>query len=325
MEPSPQASDSVSRGGLQGPRTRRVLRRLTVPLVSMAVVAGGCSASLDVEPTSATGDAVAVTQPPVVTPSPEATSTAAVPTPSPATPGGDGTDESEPTPTLGPAATATVEDTETTTPEAETDPDVASTPEPTVTPSPEPTPTATVEPTATPTPGPTATPTPTPLPTPEVIEFVVAPDAALLGVPIGTAADAALDALVAAIGTPDFDTEWYVGCPLDGDDLDERLVQWGDLNVYFDRSGGPELMVAWGYDLRIVDGGFPEIDRIELPGGSRLGDPVDDVAAAAELEVVYDEVLDLNRVGEPGYEILSEAPSNAPVWGVFVPAVPVCA
>ena len=150
------------------------------------------------------------------------------------------------------------------------------------------------------------TPTARPTPTPVVVEFIIGPNAALLGVAIGAEADDAMSMLAAAIGEPDFDTDWYVGCPLDGDELNERLVQWGDLNVYFERFDGTEKFRAWGYDLRIVEGGYPEIDLIELPGGSRMGDPVNVVAAAAGFDVVYD------------------APPGAPVWGAFVPSVPAC-
>ncbi len=179
---------------------------------------------------------------------------------------------------------------------------------------------------STPTPTPTPTPIPAPqaTPTPAPIEFVVGPEAPLLGVALGSDATTAMEVLEATIGEPDYDSGWYIGCPLDGDEDDERLVQWGDLNVYFDRSDGTEVMRAWGYDLRIVDGGFPEIDLIELPGGAKMGDPVNEVAAAAGLEVRYDDLFEINRVGEAGYEILSDAPPGAPVWGVFVPGIPTC-
>ncbi len=83
-------------------------------------------------------------------------------------------------------------------------------------------------------------------------------------------------------------------------------------------------MRAWGYDIRIVEGGFPEAELIQLPGGRQMGDPVDVVAAAADLDVVYDELFEINRVGEEGYEILSDPPPGAPVWGAFVPFIPTC-
>ncbi|MEM7285235.1 MAG: hypothetical protein AAF480_02705 [Actinomycetota bacterium] len=229
-------------------------------------------------------------------------------------------------PTVTPASDPEAEPTATPVP---ADDAPAPTVEPTPTSStPDPTPTPadasgdTSSPTATP--SPTPTPAPTATPEPVEIEFVIGPDAPLLGVAVGSDATAAMASLATAIGEPDFDSGWYVGCPLDGDALDERLVQWGDLNVYFDRSDGAEVMRAWGYDLRIVDGGFPELEMIELPGGARMGDPVNEVAAAAGLEVRYDDLFDINRVGESGYEILADAPPGAPVWGVFVPGIPTC-
>ena len=306
------------------------MRGVTRLVVGITLLVSGCSVDLDVGVLDAQGNATVV---PVNTESISQSETASEgargggvdttaastatpasdPTPTPAS--DDGADQ-EPTPTS--------DDTTTTSPTAT----AASTPVPEATATPAdssgPTPTAAPAATPTPTAEPTATPTPAATPTPVPIEFVVAPDAALLGVDIGDDADEALESLEALIGEPDFDSDWYVGCPLDGDELDERLVQWGDLNVYFDRSHGDEIMRAWGYDLRIVDGGFPELELIELPGGSQMGDPVNEVAAAAGLEVRYDALFDINRVGEDGYEILSDAPPGAPVWGVFVPAIPTC-
>ncbi len=205
-----------------------------------------------------------------------------------------------------------------------TEPTPTPTPQPTATPVPTPTPepTATPVPTATPDPTPSVVPTPTPTPVP--IEFTIAPNAPLLGVALGTEAEQALGQLVALIGQPDEDTGWYVGCPLDGDDLNERLVRWGDLNVYFDLFDDPGVLRAWGYDIRVVAGGFPGPELVTLPGGSRLGDPINEIAAAADLDVRYDQTFDINRVGEPGYEIVSDSPPGAPAWGVFVPFVPAC-
>jgi hypothetical protein len=212
--------------------------------------------------------------------------------------------------------------------QGENDPDPGSTAtpvdEPTATsvptPSPEPTATATGTPvsTATSVPAPTATPSPPP------VEFVVAPNAPILGITIGTDADLALLELDALIGEPDFDTGWNVGCPLDGPELNERLVEWGDLDVYFERFDGMERLRAWGYDVRLPEGGFPEIPLISLPGGAQIGDPIEDVAAAAGEPVVYDPVFDVNRVGPDGYDIIAFGDPGSPAWGAFVPFVPTC-
>ena len=310
------------------------MRGLTRLMVGATVLVSGCTADLGVEVLDAQGNPTVVAVNSEAIERSEAASggargtgadSTAEPTPSPAIerptePASDG-GEADPTPTPDDDTTSpTVVPTPTTAPGAEATPTPNGEPDASPTPTVPPAPTAT----STPTPAPTATPTPTPTPTPVPIEFVVSPNAPLLGVEIGADATEALASLEAAIGEPDFDSEWYVGCPLDGDELDERLVQWGDLNVYFDRSDGDEIMRAWGYDLRIVDGGFPEIELIELPGGAQMGDPVNEVAAAAELEVRYDALFDINRVGEDGYEILSDAPPGAPVWGVFVPGIPTC-
>ena len=278
--------------------------------MGIMAVAAGCSAALDVQLT----DVGAPESKPTVQQGAIAT----------VAPGPDPVDSAM---AAGDPATPTVTDGSTPStpgPETTTGPtvDVAPTPGVATAPSPIPEPTSTPLPraTATAVPTPTATPTPTPV----VVGFIIGPNAALLGVAIGAEADDAMSMLAAAIGEPDFDTDWYVGCPLDGDELNERLVQWGDLNVYFERFDGTEKFRAWGYDLRIVEGGYPEIDLIELPGGSRMGDPVNVVAAAAGLDVVYDELFDINRVGVAGFEIVSDAPPGAPVWGAFVPSVPAC-
>ena len=312
------------------------MRGVTKTIVGLALLAAGCSADLDVEVLDSQGNPTVVTvngdttvasgaasegargadaeDPADATVTADETPTA---TPTPASSDASGEATPTPAPTVGGADTAT--------------PTVSATPTPAAadpTPTPESSSGDTSTPTATPSPTPTAvltaTPTPTPTPEPIEIEFVIAPNAALLGVDIGSDTTEAMEALESLIGEPDFDSGWYVGCPLDGDGLDERLVQWGDLNVYFDRSDGDEIMRAWGYDLRIVDGGYPELELIELPGGSQMGDPVNEVAAAAGLEVVYDALFDINRVGEDGYEILSDAPPGAPVWGAFVPFIPTC-
>lgn len=278
--------------------------------MSIMAVAAGCSAAFDVQLT----DAGAPESEPAVRQGAIATVT---PDPNPA----------DPDPAASQPATPTVSDGSTASspgPEPATSPTVDAAPTTGIatTPSPSPEPTSTPLPPATATA--TAVPTPTATPTPVVVEFIVGPHAPLLGVTIGTEADDAMSMLAAVIGEPDFDTDWYIGCPLDGDELNERLVQWGDLNVYFERFDGTEKFRAWGYDLRIVEGGFPEIDLIELPGGSRMGDPVNVVAAAAGLDVVYDELFDINRVGAAGFEIISDAAPGAPVWGAFVPGVPAC-
>ncbi|MGI9624060.1 MAG: hypothetical protein ACR2PK_14590 [Acidimicrobiales bacterium] len=156
------------------------------------------------------------------------------------------------------------------------------------------------------------------------VPVTIAPNAALFGVELGTDAVLAVSQLVAQLGVPDVDTGWYVGCPLDGEQLDERLVQWGDLNTYFDRSTGEGAFIAWGYDLRIADGGVPPLGLVDLPGGTHLGDPINEVAAAAGLSVTADESFGVNRVGGSGFEILSDPPLGAPAWGAFVPAIPLC-
>ena len=73
-----------------------------------------------------------------------------------------------------------------------------------------------------------------------------------------------------------------------------------------------------------VGGGFRGFELPTLPGGSNLGDRTEEVAAALEPPVRYDETFDINRVGEWGYEIISDALAGAPVWGAFVPFVPAC-
>ena len=84
--------------------------------------------------------------------------------------------------------------------------------------------TATPELTATAVPASTSTPMLTATSTPVVIEFAIGPNAPILGIELGAGADDAMGELIALIGEPDADTDWYVGCPLD-DDLNECLLQ----------------------------------------------------------------------------------------------------
>jgi hypothetical protein len=157
-----------------------------------------------------------------------------------------------------------------------------------------------------------------------VVAFVIAPDAPLLDVAIGAPLAEALPHLTDLLGEPDEDSDWYQGCPKGGIGNDERLVQWGDLNVYFERSGSAGVLVAWGFDLRRESNGLPGIDSLYLPGGATLGDPIEDVADSAGLGIIEAAEFGVTTVGVAGYEILANNDPGAPTWGAFVPAIPRC-
>jgi hypothetical protein len=152
--------------------------------------------------------------------------------------------------------------------------------------------------------------------------LLVTPYGRLGGVEIGTDFDTALPALVDVFGQPDVDTGWEVGCPLDGEDENERILRWGALEAHFYLVDTGRL-VAW--TIAADAGSIPRGATVVLPGGSTLGEPMSAVAASTGLEVVLDGVFEAAIVTEDGYTLWGFPDSlDAPLSLVGVPFVPVC-
>jgi hypothetical protein len=152
--------------------------------------------------------------------------------------------------------------------------------------------------------------------------LLVTPYGRLGGVEIGTDFDTASAALVDVFGEPDADTGWEVGCPLDGEDENERILRWGALEAHFYLVDTGRL-VAW--TIAADTGSIPRGATVVLPGGSTLGEPMSAVAAATGLEVVLDGVFEAAIVTEDGYTLWGFPDSlDAPLSLIGVPFVPVC-
>lgn len=152
-------------------------------------------------------------------------------------------------------------------------------------------------------------------------ELVVMPYGTIGGVELGTDLDSALPRLIAVFGDPDDDTGWQVGCPLDGEAENERIIRWGSLSTHFHLVDTGRL-IAWTIDAE--DGAIPGTE-VRLPGGSTFGEPMSAVAAANGLEVLLDGVFGAATVSEDGY-VLWGFPDelSAPLSLAGVPYVPVC-
>lgn len=152
-------------------------------------------------------------------------------------------------------------------------------------------------------------------------ELVVMPYGTIGGVELGTDLDTALPRLTSVFGEPDDDTGWQVGCPLDGEDENERIIRWGSLSTHFYLVDTGRL-IAWTIDGE--DGDIPGTE-VRLPGGSTFGEPMSAVAAANGLEVLLDGVFGAATVSQDGY-VLWGFPDelSAPLSLVGVPYVPVC-
>jgi hypothetical protein len=146
----------------------------------------------------------------------------------------------------------------------------------------------------------------------------------VLGVPIGTEFDTAADDLEAILGPPDQDTGWVVGCPLDGDDENERSLYWGSLRIdfYFTNTG---LLSAWVYDASEGEDRPEGVSRLQLPGNVTLGQSMSSVASTIGAALTLDGVFDAATTGEDGYVLWGfPASEDAPLSIIGVPYVPVC-
>ncbi len=152
--------------------------------------------------------------------------------------------------------------------------------------------------------------------------LLVTPYGRLGGVELGTDFDTASVALVDVFGEPDADTGWEVGCSLDGEDENERILRWGALEAHFYLVDTGRL-VAW--TIAADAGSIPRGATVVLPGGSTLGEPMSAVAASTGLEVLLDGVFEAAIVTEDGYTLWGFPDSlDAPLSLVGVPYVPVC-
>ena len=109
----------------------------------------------------------------------------------------------------------------------------------------------------------------------------------ILGLPIDSPITAVVDAMNAIYGSPDNDTDWNIGCELDGGtDVDDRRIWWGNLAIRFFRdggAGGDEVLAGWAYQrgaAGFFDPEGPTPDDIVLDDGVAWNASIGDVAAA---------------------------------------------
>jgi hypothetical protein len=170
----------------------------------------------------------------------------------------------------------------------------------------------------------TSEPPPTTTPTGEGETLVVAAYEPVLGVPIGTDFDAATAELEEILGAPDNDTGWGVGCPLDGEEANERSLTWGSLRVDFFLTDTGRLS-SWVYDATDGEHKPDGVLRLQLPGDVNLGDSMSAVAGDIGVDLVIEPTFDAAIVGEDGYFLWGfPAGGDAPLSLIGVPYVPVC-
>jgi hypothetical protein len=159
---------------------------------------------------------------------------------------------------------------------------------------------------------------------PDGLILRVEPYARLADVPFGTEADVAIPLLVDVLGEPDVDTGWIRGCPLDGDEANERNLTWGSLQAQFFLNDTGRL-VSWTYDTRRGEVRPDAVTGIDLPGGAELEDAMADVAAGAGADLVIEPAFDAAVASVDGYTLWGfPANGGAPLALIGVPFVAFC-
>lgn len=152
----------------------------------------------------------------------------------------------------------------------------------------------------------------------------------LAGVTLDAAAEPAVRDLIDALGPPTEDTGWTVGCPLDGEDPNERYVSWGSLTAYFVRTGASGSFAGWWYgvdpDTLAAAPGGPEPGDLTLPGDLSFGDPIGEAESRLGVPVVVDEDLFFIATATgSGWELSTAFPAlDAPIVTAASPFQPVC-
>lgn len=145
----------------------------------------------------------------------------------------------------------------------------------------------------------------------------------LFGVELGTSETAAVDALIAVLGTPTEDVPY--ACPyVLFADPNMRRVRWGSLEatIHIRDTGSGLGLAGWRYGTLggVFETGGPKPEHVVLPLGLELGDPIGDAATASGIAIrntnVTWRVVDLGyaRIEADGFVI----DPNAPITGVDV-------
>jgi hypothetical protein len=157
-------------------------------------------------------------------------------------------------------------------------------------------------------------------------EILVGPQA-LMGVPIGTEAEAAVAGLVAALG-PAEDSGWIDGCELNG--VRERYLAWGGLTAAFEETSEVgNVFVNWSYALdretgAVIPGG-PAPDAIVLPKGLHPGDAFSAAAAAYGFDPMVGEMFGIGIYANQYFEMMTATDDlDGPIASVAVPHFSYC-
>ena len=125
----------------------------------------------------------------------------------------------------------------------------------------------------------------------------------ILGLPPGTPVADVLAAMNAIYGAPDFDSGWNAGCPLDGGPDDhERVVDYGNLRIRFDRWDRPEQLAGWSYRRGLAgffDPDGPTPDDIALHDGVAWGQSGNEVAAALGVAINPLDIFGVTFINHP--------------------------
>jgi Ca2+-binding RTX toxin-like protein len=155
---------------------------------------------------------------------------------------------------------------------------------------------------------------------------------ALVGVPLGTSAGQAIQALEEVFGPAREDTGWIDACEFDGTDPVDRSLRWGGLTARFLDEGGNQTFTLWAYRLDFTTltafalGPKPAQVTV-LPGDPTFGGSIADAATAtggtATDTGVFGYVVDLS--GMVLYSLPDgTAATSDPFVQVGVPLVPGC-
>jgi hypothetical protein len=131
-------------------------------------------------------------------------------------------------------------------------------------------------------------------------------------------------------GPPTNDSGWVVGCPLDGDAVNERSVTWGSLSMSFYGEAGDRVLQSWSYSLddhlRPAPGG-PRPQDVTLTGDARFRMPIFEVAERSGTTAEFSDVFQVWFIFADGieYASLQESVSiDNPLSNVGVPFIATC-
>lgn len=150
---------------------------------------------------------------------------------------------------------------------------------------------------------------------------------ALMGVAIGTEAEAAISKFKRALGRGK-DSGWIDGCEFNG--VKERYLTWGGLTASFEETQYfGYVFNNWSYALdgetNMARPGGPTAEQIVLPKGVHLGDSFSGAAQVYGFEPALDDVFGIGIYSGRFFEMMTSSDDlNGPIAEVAVPHFSYC-